>query len=37
MANIVENLTLLAVEDLETSRRLYIDKLGFSEYLRPDG
>ena len=37
MATIIENLTILAVEDIEASRSFYIDKMGFTEYLRTDG
>lgn len=37
MANIIENLTILAVEDIEASRSFYIDKLGFNEYFRTNG
>lgn len=37
MANIVDNLTILAVEDIELSRRFYMQKLGFTEYLRTNG
>ncbi len=37
MANILENLTILAVEDVEKSRSFYIDQLGFHEYLRTNG
>jgi len=37
MANIPENLTLFAVEDIEVSRSFYIDKRGFNEYLRTNG
>ena len=37
MATIVENLTILAVEDVELSSRFYVDQLGFEEYLRTGG
>lgn len=37
MADIIENLTILAVEDLEVSRRFYIETLGFHEYPRTNG
>ena len=37
MATILENLTILAVEDVEASRTFYIEKMGFSEYFRVDG
>jgi len=37
MATIVNNLTVLAVLDIEVSRAFYIDKLGFEEYLRTGG
>ncbi len=37
MAEIIENLTILAVEDLELSRAFYIDKMGFEEYLNTGG
>jgi catechol 2,3-dioxygenase-like lactoylglutathione lyase family enzyme len=37
MATILENFTILAVEDVEASRVFYIEKMGFDEYLRVDG
>lgn len=37
MAEIIENLTILAVEDIEISRVFYIEKMGFKEYLRANG
>lgn len=37
MATIVNNLTILAVLDVEVSRAFYIEKLGFEEYLRTGG
>lgn len=37
MADIVENLTILAVEDIEVSRAFYIDQMGFDEFLRVNG
>ena len=37
MAAIVNNLTVLAVADLDVSRSFYLDKLGFEEYFRTDG
>lgn len=33
MATIINNLTVLAVLDIELSRAYYIEKLGFVEYL----
>lgn len=37
MATVVNNLTILAVLDVEASREFYIKKLGFEEYLRTGG
>ena len=37
MPEIIASTFVLAVNDLETSRRFYIDKLGFEESLRVDG
>ena len=37
MASIIENLTILAVEDVERSSRYYVDQLGFDEYFKTDG
>ena len=37
MATILQNLTILAVEDLEVSRRFYMEQMGFDEYLRVNG
>ena len=37
MGTIRDNLTILAVEDLEISRRFYMDQMGFEEYLRTGG
>ena len=37
MANITENLTILAVEDIEVSRAFYIDQMGFDEFIRVNG
>lgn len=37
MGTIVENLTILAVEDVEVSRLFYTEKMGFTEYFRTEG
>ncbi len=37
MATIINNLTVLAVLDIELSRAYYIEKLGFEEYLCTGG
>lgn len=37
MAEIISSTFVLAVNDLEASKRFYLDKLGFKETLRVDG
>lgn len=37
MTTIVDNFTILAVLDVEKSRRFYMEQLGFEEDLRVDG
>ena len=37
MTNIKDNLTILAVEDLESSRKFYVQKMGFVETFQTGG